>query len=580
MHSVGRAALPLTLACGLSQIACPGSLLSPAVPGGDGSGPNGSSGPPSAGGVDVVVEGSGCSPTPVPAPLARLSAEEYTASLRGLVGDAVVQEVEPQLATLPIDDLEDESAFGRQDQRLSDRHVEALFRVAERVAAIVSTRGELRASVLGPCAAEGPNMDCLADVAPAFFERALRRPVAADELQDFLTTVADFVDEEAVEAMVFLALMHPDFYYRFEVRGEAVRGGLQLDGFELANRLSYHFWQQPPDDELLRAAREGELMTDAGYEAQVDRLFEDSRTEDTLLHFFEEWLHLERGDFADSPRLDILRDGLETVGLAEAMRDEVLALLTTHLRSPDSTWHDVLVDDRSYARDPRLAQVYGVETWDGGSDPPVLPASERSGLLSRAGMLYTADGSTNPFRRGAFVRRSLLCDDVPPPPPDLPPDALEPPEPATGISSRDAFQVLVQDQTCAGCHSVFSDFGYVMEAYDGLGRFRTEERLVTASGEDRGTAFIDSRATPFVDFDDTRPVSGPVELNQRLVESSKTNECMAERYLKFTLRRELEQPDDCAVERLATRLETGQPMRDVLRAVALEPAFRLRAVTN
>jgi hypothetical protein len=573
--------------------ACEGSLVAPVSPTGEdpGPGPGPSPGggtpslpdspPPTQGGVDVDVEGSACTPVASEAPLQRLSVREYEAALRATVGDATVSEVENLIAALPIDAPEDETDFARQDQRLSDRHVDGTFAIAEAIAASVADDAERRGAVFGPCAATDPTPVCLEQVAPAFLERTLRRPVDAAEVAERLTEALTFAGAESFEALLFLALMSPDFLYRFETRGFASPDqDLLLDDYELASRLSFHFWGTPPDAELLAAARDGSLSTDAGYEAQVDRLFEDPRTEATLMDFFVEWLHLDRGGFADSPRLDELRDGLETNGLAPAMRAEIEALVQHHLRSDTARWTDVFTTRESFATHPTLAALYGVEPWDGESERPVLPTEERSGLLTRAGMLYTADGSTNPFRRGVFVRRALLCDPVLPPPTSLPPDALNTPEPVAGVSTRAAFEALVVDEPCASCHLLFSDIGYALEAYDGLGRYRDEERLVAADGTTEGTAAVDSQVTPFIDFTDPRPVAGPVELSQRVAESPKANRCLAQRYLQFTLRRDILSPDACAVERVSTRLEQGEPLRDVLRAVALEPAFRRRTVEN
>ena len=41
-------------------------------------------------------------------------------------------------------------------------------------------------------------------------------------------------------------------------------GLAQLDGYELASRLSYFFWNRAPDDALAAAAADGSLLTDAG----------------------------------------------------------------------------------------------------------------------------------------------------------------------------------------------------------------------------------------------------------------------------------------------------------------------------
>ena len=49
----------------------------------------------------------------------------------------------------------------------------------------------------------------------------------------------------------------PEFLYRVELGDE----NGNLTPHELASRLSYHFWNTMPDEELFTAAADGSLMT-------------------------------------------------------------------------------------------------------------------------------------------------------------------------------------------------------------------------------------------------------------------------------------------------------------------------------
>ena len=588
-----KAYIPFVASCGMrrcgtlalaSMLGCSGTLELPSDtsaesnPGPVATGDGSSGGGPSGGGAGSGGGGSGgaCTEAPSPAPLVRLSRRDYVAALERVVGPEVVAELDDLVLALPVDASDDEVGFDRQDQRVSDRHVEQWYRIAERAASLVASSSSLRREVLGDCAASDVDESCLRQVLPGFLETALRRPPQPADIDAVIDAAADFQGEDQVEAAVFMTLMAPDFLFRFENRGVIGDDGLELTDHELATRLSFHFWNAPPDSELLRAAAAGELSTEAGYRAQVDRIFADPRSRQTLLGFFAEWLHLDRGGFATGPRLEALADGIDTRGLAGAMRAEVLALLDWHLSQPEATWRDVLTSQSSFATDPRLADIYGAPVWDETSAPPALPPGERSGVLTRAGMLYTADGSTNPFRRGAFLARNVLCGTVPAPPTDLPPDALEPPGIEPGTSTRDAFAALVTPDRCANCHALFSDFGYGLEAYDGLGRYRTEERLVTTEGVEEGTVPVDDEVVPRVGSGDQTTV-GPVELMELIAASPQSHHCLAERYLQFNLRRELRPTDRCWVERAAADLDAGLSLSEAMKNIAFDPAFRVRA---
>lgn len=515
-------------------------------------------------------------PGSLPAPLLRVSRDEHRAALVQLFGDPAVGAIASALSVIPEDHAEEgDVRFARTDQRLTFNHVDGWFRAADALAAAVATDATLRRAVVGECAATAVDDACLASFASAFLRRAQRRTPTSAELEDALARTEEFSGLERVHALVFSTLMSPDFLYRFENRGVVDGDSIALTDHELATRLSFHFWGAPPDDALLAAADDGALSTEDGFAEQVERLSTDTRAEVVRQEFFREWFHLDRGDFTESPRLQVLRDGMDVEGLAAEMRAEVDDLVAFHEARGD-TWADVIRSPYSFARTERLADIYGVAVWDGASEPPLLPADERSGLLTRAGMLYTSDGSTNPFRRGAFIRRSILCDPVRPPPNDLPPDALTPPPTEPGTTTRESFAAKVEGEPCASCHAAFTPLGYAFEAYDGLGRFRAEEWLVTTDGTDHGFAPVDSSTTPSVDSGDTSASSGPVDLSARIADSPKANECFAEQYLAFTFRRPATGEDACVAVDMARRIDEGMSLSDALRAVALSPSFRNR----
>lgn len=515
---------------------------------------------------------------PIAAPLTRLSRAEYERTLRAIFGDAPVDAIGAELAVIPEDDPEGEIAFARVDQRLSYQHIDGQYRIADALAQTISGDSAMRGAI-APCATDAVDGDCLRTFAQNLLRSAYRHEPSDEEIDRATDAAGDFSGFEQLHAVLFVTLMAPDFLYRFENRGETNDNDRvqDLTAYEIATRLSYHFWGEPPDDELMRAAADGELNDESGYAAQVDRLFDDPRTERTMLQFFDEWLHIERGELIDGPRLGVLADGMDTSGLAGEMQEEVRDLLRWHLAN-DGSWHDVLTSQQSFARTDRLAMIYGADVWDGESAPPTLPAAERSGLLTRAGMLYTSDGSTNPFRRGAFLRREVLCDHVSPPPNDLPPDALTPPPVLENQTTREAFTAKVENEPCSSCHAQFSPLGYAMESYDGLGRFRTEEWLVSTMGDDRGFAPIDASAVPRVELNDVTPTANAVELSQRIADSPKATQCLTAQYFRFTFRREEEGYDECVIDSLARRVEDGMTLRDALRAIAMEPAFRTRRV--
>ncbi len=524
---------------------------------------------------------------PMRAPLTRLSSDEYQSTLRSLFGDAIVDGLQLELAMLPPNAPAHATGFRRSDHRLSSAHVDAYFRVADVVATQVASGDAPYRTVFGRFSRcqglENPKLNdrCRRAIVSRFLRRAFRRTPKAQETQHMIRQMSRVAPDQQIYALVFSTLVAPAFLYRFEHRGRRLNQRTKrLTPFELATRLSYHFWRTNPDESLLKAAKSGALSNEAGYRAAVRRIFEDPRTEATMLSFFNEWLHLTPSPFHRSPRLERLRDKLNTEELHAEMAEEVRDLLRYHIHHRDS-WRTILTSPYSFAKTERLAQIYGVPIWDGRANPSRLPPAERSGLLTRAAVLATTDGSTNPFRRGAELRRRVMCEHIPPPPADLPAGSLEPPEPEAGASTRAQFAAKITGEPCATCHLMFTGVGYALEAYDGLGRYRTRERVVTADGKALGFAPIDFRSVPAIDPNDRDPITGPVDMVRKIAESPKTYRCFAERYVAFSFRREtIDAFDACTVERIAAKLESGAPVAEVLRDIALDPTFRLRRIED
>lgn len=529
-----------------------------------------------------------CDPEASPSvtPLRRLTRLQYENSLSDLFGAvgmaAAIDAVESSFAQLPPDG-ENESVYIGNDARVTQRHVDAYFGIAEGIASAVTGDAEARAALAGDCANDEPlGEDCLSEFVSGFGQRVFRRPMSEAEVDRYLELL-DSADAgaEVLRGVVFQLLMAPQFLYHFEVDGEAVAaddGHLALGPWELASRLSFHFWQSMPDDELFEAARDGSLATDAGFEAQVMRLFDDERTERTLTKFWHEWYQLDGfAGFASTPAFAEFSSGVEAgEALYRDMLDEVDALVRHYTYETPGTYRDVLASNLVFTTSSELAELYGVEPWDGAGDPPAFSGSERSGLLTRGALLVEGNELTNPIKRGAFVLRSVLCDDVHPPS-DLPAEALALPEPDPDMSTRQRYEAKTASGSCAGCHSQINPFGFVLESFDALGRFRTEERIYDDTGELQNTVSID----PVVDVelgDEEFTVTNPVELNDHLAASSLVDDCFARQYFRFSYRRDESSGDSCALAGIRDAVAPGGSLKQALRDVALSPSFRQRLV--
>jgi hypothetical protein len=343
-----------------------------------------------------------------------------------------------------------------------------------------------------------------------------------------------------------------------------------------------------PDDELLAAAEDGTLDTDDGFNAQLDRVFADARTQDTVWQFWNEWMRFDSftGFSAERPAFQSLAAG-EHLGEAGhdhwgAMVQEIHDLTDLYTWKQAGTFLDLMTSNISVTRSADLAHLYSVKAWTGSGAYPALPDGTREGLLLRSAFLVSSLETTNPFHRGAQIRRAILCEDLQPPDPtSLPAGSLDPPPQDEALTTRQRFEQKIKGNSlCQGCHSGFSNIGYTLEAYDSLGRFRTDEQIFDEqTGAKIATLPVDTVAT--VQIGTAASVSGPLELNQRLIDSGKVEACLSANYFRYALRRDptSDSADACAFETMRTTLDApGSGLKEVFRTIATEAAFRRRKV--
>ena len=548
---------------------------------------DGGSGSPSSipvgsnpGGVSVSCDATAA---PGVSSLMRLSTLQYRNTVKDLLAavgvSAVLPNIDSKLGSIPDDSLAD--GFRGLDNRTALEHVQGYFDVGRAVGDAIANDPTLLTTVAGQCASDTElSTACVDEFIDHFVRLAYRRPLSQAERAE-LTALRDGTRTAAqtIRAIVIVALSSPRFVHHVEVDGSALSSAdsvLQLDAYEIASRLSYTFWQTMPDAQLFQAAEDGSLASDDGFAKQLERVFADPRTQQTLWGFWNEWFRFEKftGFETTRPALQALAKG-ESLGVAghdhyADMVQEVRDLTSLFTFEKRGTVSDLLSTDLSVTKSADLAHLYGVPAWSGQGDYPRLPPT-RVGLLQRAALLVSNLEQTNPFHRGAFVRRTLLCDPLPQPDPNsLPPGSLDPPVPSSAQTTRQRFQAKVEGNTlCQGCHGSFSDIGYVLESFDALGRFRTVEQVFDEkTGAKLAELPIDTSAVPKITRDDPSAVQNTADLNQRLIDSQKVEACLAQRYFEFAIRREpsASTVDDCVVRDLTKGF--GDP------AVGLGGSFR------
>ncbi|MEM6990802.1 MAG: DUF1588 domain-containing protein, partial [Myxococcota bacterium] len=328
--------------------------------------------------------------------------------------------------------------------------------------------------------------------------------------------------DTAVQLVVTAMLQDPKFLYRVEV-GEELEsrpGAFRLDGYEVATRLSFLVWGSTPDDELLDLAA-ADMLADADTrDAALHRMLDDPRALRQLDDFHGQWL---RYDNAGLP-----------ADLEEAMRNETRALIHRAALDPDYGYMDLFASGETFIESDALAEHYGVS----GATPGWLPVADvgRGGILGQATFLaaHNNPGGTSPTKRGVFIREWLMCNEVPPPPPEAA-DDLPAPTSDSPCKVERLQEVHHADPTCAACHESFDPIGFGLENYDAIGRYRAFEP------DDPETA-IDESVECAIDGEGAVPglgtFSGPGELGELLAGSTALEACMVRQLHRFAVGRD------------------------------------------
>lgn len=552
----------------------------------------------SDGGASSVLSTLKCDAAAVPAevPLRRLSAVQYENTLR-----AVLEETAPTLAPevmtvaasaiarYPPDERrpmpnEVHGGYREMDQVVQDGHVRAAWDVAVAVAAQLTSTTARRTQVFGACATDADTANdvaCLRAFIADFGARVQRHPLTDADVDFYAQAVGNRVSAEDLSDLVTLLLVSPRFLYHVEGGDPATESPTRaLDAHELAARLSYHFWQAPPDAALLEAARTGDLLTEEGYAEQVTRLFESPRTAAAIDAFFHQYLWLDEVPQMDlrvgDPYFDaVARPLVPSATLHHEMVEDVMEA-TRQTRRAGGTLSDLFYDRNAYAKSEGLAAIYGTPVWSGEGAAPV-PPDVRAGLITRPAFLASASGNTRPIMKGVFVRQALLCDGVPPPPAGASMMPIDVNVPGT---TRQKVEALTEQQgtSCASCHTaMINPIGFATEDFDALGRHRTVQLFFDSAGNPTGQGPIDTRSVPRVLLSDATGSEGAKDLTKLLVDSGRVQLCFARQYFRFTFARGEDtrsHTDDCVIRSLTEATLEGRSLSEVLQSIAHRPEFK------
>ena len=483
-------------------------------------------------------------------PYRRLTDQQYTNAIRDLVGVEVPAGLFPE--TKKAEDFRTWSS----NNVVSSGGVEGILAAAEYIAEAINL------TALMNCSESESEEACARRFLADLGFRAYRRPLSPAEtavLESFLNSGVD--TDTAIRMGLEILFTSPQFLYIDAAGLEPVSEGAEvqyLDPYAVASRLSFFFLNTTPDNELIEAAEAGRLRTREEVREQALRLAQDPRFLDTLHAFHEDWLNLYQ--LQDAAREAEMYPSFSEDLLA-SMRTETELFLGEVIWGGAASFADLLTSQTTWV-DSRLAALYEIDDPGPGWHRVSLSA-ERPGILTRSAFLtaHAYTGSSAPIKRGSFVLKELLCEEL-----SVPADVntVIPEESEEAQTIRERLSQHQSDPSCAGCHDKIDPIGFSFEHFDAIGAWREhwENGIpIDASGSLNESVF-----------------NGAAALIELTAAEDAAKECYARRWFEYAIGRPTETEDLCTLDTLGKRfLASEGSIQNLVVDIAMSDAFLFRA---
>ena len=541
-------------------------------------------------------------------------------------------------SSVPNDSSISESLyFSRTDQSVSPELIEGYFIALSGLIDYALSPSFLPTANIPCILGTSPSDACVKDYISAFGLKAFRRPLNTDEVAFYFAAFNENGESRtALKAVTLSILLSPYHLMKPELNGTAVAGApkvLSLNAYELASRLSYTLWDDMPDDALMTAAANGSLLTAAGYQTQVSRLTAINSTSYAtpetynasyslgnlskngapslqlsyhLMH--REWLNIdrvERGLFNDQVFVRMAmndtapgRYAFDLNNVHEQVKEEISEFVYRHFWIDNSNFKNLMTDNRVFTHATKfsttyqtyLGPLYGI-TNSIRTDPTTIsikmyPLNDYAGLLTRTALTYTGETHSNPIKRGVFIRRRILCDELPSPNFDALPDrSLASLDSALDITNREKYRVKTSDSACMTCHSQINPLGFAFEDLNAVG-FKLPKEYVWGvpgtnfTGRPLRELPIDASVPSLeISSGDNRPANGSIEASQFIGQSAKGNACFVNNVFRFTFGRKEQSEDSCMLKDMEKNMNgQGGSIRSMIQKLATHPQFKLKRI--
>jgi hypothetical protein len=421
-----------------------------------------------------------------------LTQTEYMNSLTDLVGGPINAKLD-----LPPDTfVSGFAAIGSAEVTINASAVEQ-YETASRTAAAEVFADATRWQKFVGCQPKDDLSDaCVTTFVQTAGKRAFRRDLTDTEVQQWVQVGKDIAQAATSASLGLMAittglLQSPNFLYRVETNKlDPVSKRLKYDGRSMATRLSYLLTGHPPSDALLASAAAGQLDTADGVKTAAAALLNDPNNNQKLVErmatFFSE--------FSQAQLVSVVQKSPDlfptfNADLQSSMLQATQLFIKNVVLAPGADVRSFFDSDQTFV-DANLAPIYGVSPPASGFAQIKLgPETGRAGILGQAAVLagHSQPDHNSPTRRGVFLLETFLCTT-----PNSPPAGVIttlPDDPS--LTTRQKMEQHRKSPSCASCHALFDPYGFGLEHFDSIGRYRATEGTlpIDATGALDGVAF-------------------------------------------------------------------------------------------
>lgn len=559
--------------------------------------------------TNVNIYNCDANETPLGLDARKLSKVEYTNALTSLLSRALgatdAAAVITQASVSAKVPNDSGSTFSTGDANYSITHAQAYFEVADTIATSIALPANYSRFVTtyinynrGSCSfttADNLNQVCRDTLIRNFVLRAFGRPIEStttnsnNELATYqreFTAAANTI--AGVEAMVFKTLVSPQFLLHLQTDVSTSGNFYRLSSHAIARRLAFTFMQTLPDEGLISLAASQDLFNEASFMEALN--YVSLRMDVSVRQFMREWLKLDRlpsYSGQSHPKFAQITQGLTVDNnLRQSMVEEVLELATFVNRN-NQTMRDLFTSNISFARNPSLMRIYGQTT----PAPTTVtlqnavrfPASDRSGLLTRAGVLFQGGHTENPVLRGVHVRRDVFCLTTSSPPPNLPADALSPPVADPNLTTRQRYHNKTSAAACISCHSQINPVGFAFSEYNSFGALQRTEPIYNTNNQYVTDLPTNSQVNSQLSLNVNRDTNSALEFSQMAPDVPAFKKCVTENFYTFTQglsQKPINQTNSCSMQRIYRGLNEGTTLQDFFRSSVLDRNYRYRNIAQ